>query len=119
MQTCSLAHSAEKNGEDLPNDFILEDLNHKFESLDFSMPIICDKECFSCGMHTNSAIRLLLLGVLKRLFKFSQLLASVLGTKKNFYSSADEHLLLLMKSKIDYLQYQALKDGLPADNILE
>ena len=64
MQTCSLAHSAEKNGEDLPNDFILEDLNHKFESLDFSMPIICDKECFSCGMHTNAAMRLLLLGML-------------------------------------------------------
>ena len=66
IQSCSLAHSAEKNGEDLPNDFILEDLNHKFESLDLSMPIICDEECFSCGIHTNTVMRLSLFGMLKR-----------------------------------------------------
>ena len=48
---------------------------------------------------------------------FSQLLAVVIGIENNLHSSADEHLLLLMKSKIDYLKSQALKDGLPEGHI--
>ena len=53
-----------KNGEELPNDLILEGLNHKVESLCFLMPTIHDKEHFSCGMCTNTTMHLLLLGTL-------------------------------------------------------
>ena len=58
IQTSSLVHVAQKNGEALPNDFILEGINHKVESLDLSMTIICDKEWFSCGIFTNDAMQL-------------------------------------------------------------
>ena len=68
-------------------------------------------------MHVNANMHLLLLGMLKMLLKFSQLLAAVLGIEKKLHSSADEHFLLLMKSKIDYLQSQALKDELPEGHI--
>ena len=45
-KTSSLAHADEKNSEDLPNNLILEGLNHKVESLYFPIPIIYEKEHF-------------------------------------------------------------------------
>ena len=81
------------------------------------MPITHDREDFSCRMCTNATMHLLHLDTLKILLKFFKLLTTVLGAENNLYSSVDDHLLLLTKSKIDYLTSQALNNGLSAEYI--
>ena len=68
-------------------------------------------------MRTNAAMHLLCLGMMKTLLKIFNLVTDVLCIEKNVCSSVEEHLLLLIKSKIDYLPPQALKDGLPVGYI--
>ena len=95
----------------------MEGLNHKIGSLYLLIPTIHDKEHFSCGMCINTTMQIFLLGTLKILLKFFKILTTVLDKEKNLHSSVDEHLLLLMTSKIDYLTSKALNNGLPVEHI--
>ena len=96
-------HIVEKNGVDILNNLILQDLSYKVELLEFSIPINCYKDYFTCNMVTNTVIYLLFLSILKGVLKFFQIFTIMLEIDKNLYCSMDNHLLLLVKSKIDYL----------------
>ena len=101
------------------NDDILHDLSMELVGSNvkyLSFPSFCASErlFFSYDKSANAIVNLLFLESVKEMLKFLCSLAMYLCFEKKLHSSVDAHLLPLIKSKINYLPLEGLKEGLPA-----